>query len=59
MGEHNVAVDADEQQLQDFMRALLEDLFALEQMIESGKIESGIRRIGSEQEMFLITRSKP
>jgi CBS domain-containing protein len=36
------------------MKSLLADLAALEQMIDGGKIESGVRRIGAEQEMFLV-----
>ena len=37
-----------------FTKALLRDLQALEYMLEHGMIESGIRRIGAEQEMFLV-----
>lgn len=37
-----------------FSKALLRDLQAMEQMIRDGMIESGIRRIGAEQEMFLV-----
>jgi CBS domain-containing protein len=54
MGEHNVTSEPDEQQAAEFMKALLTDLTALERMIESGKIESGVQRIGAEQEMFLV-----
>jgi CBS domain-containing protein len=39
-----------------FMRRLLNELRALEQMIRDGMIESGVRRIGAEQEMFLVDR---
>ncbi|HEX6719194.1 MAG TPA: CBS domain-containing protein [Pyrinomonadaceae bacterium] len=39
------------------MKALLEDLCALRWMLEEGCIESGVTRIGAEQEMFLIDRS--
>ncbi|HJZ88428.1 MAG TPA: glutamate-cysteine ligase family protein [Polyangia bacterium] len=41
----------------DFMRAILQDLRALENMLEGGWIESGVRRIGAEQEMFLIDKA--
>lgn len=37
-----------------FTRALLNDLQALERMLETGMIESGVRRIGAEQEFFLV-----
>ncbi len=57
MGEHNVSVNQDPRQEQAFMKSLLADLAALEQMIITGKMESGIRRIGAEQEMFLINHS--
>ena len=36
------------------MKSLLADVMALEQMIETGRIETGVRRIGAEQEMFLV-----
>ncbi len=54
MGEHNVEQQVDEQKAQAFMKALLEDLRALAFMLEDGRIESGVQRIGAEQEMFLI-----
>ena len=56
MGEHNVEQHVDEKQSQAFMKALLEDLRALAFMLEDGRFESGVRRIGAEQEMFLIDR---
>jgi CBS domain-containing protein len=56
MGEHSVEQYVDEQKSQAFMKALLEDLSALAWMLENGCIESGITRIGAEQEMFLIDR---
>ena len=37
-----------------FMRALLTDLRALEQMLESNMFERGVSRIGAEQEIFLV-----
>lgn len=40
-----------------FMRAVLNDLSALEIMINDGLIESGITRIGAEQEMFLVDKN--
>ena len=56
MGEHNVEQQVDEKRSQDFMKALLQDLRALAFMLEDGRIESGVTRIGAEQEMFLIDR---
>ena len=57
MGEHNVEQELDERKLHEFMQALLADLRALAFMLEEGRIESGVRRIGAEQEMFLVDRS--
>ena len=37
-----------------FLRHLLGDIAALEQMIENGQIEKGVSRIGAEQEFCLI-----
>jgi CBS domain-containing protein/gamma-glutamyl:cysteine ligase YbdK (ATP-grasp superfamily) len=54
MGEHNVAQELDEQKEQMFMKALLDDLRALDYMLDNDLIESGVRRIGAEQEMFLV-----
>src|SRR4030095_6576281 len=56
MGDHNVSQEPSEPESNAFMRALLKDLAALDRMIAIGQIESGIRRIGAEQEMFLIDR---
>lgn len=38
----------------DFLRHLLSDIKALERMIENNQIESGITRIGAEQEVCLV-----
>lgn len=40
-----------------FTKALLRDLRALRQMLDSGCFETGIRRIGAEQEMFLVNEA--
>jgi CBS domain-containing protein len=56
MGEHTVEQYADEKKAQAFMKALLEDLRALAFMLENDRVESGVTRIGAEQEMFLIDR---
>ena len=54
MGEHCVEQEVDEKKSQAFMKALLEDLRALAFMLETERVESGVRRIGAEQEMFLV-----
>ena len=56
MGEHNVEA-FDETKYQQFMKALLDDLRALAFMLDDGRVESGVRRIGAEQEMFLIDQA--
>ncbi|HEX6622624.1 MAG TPA: glutamate-cysteine ligase family protein, partial [Pyrinomonadaceae bacterium] len=56
MGEHQIEAGCDEGKVRAFTRALLNDLAALERMLDGGLIESGVRRIGAEQEMFLIDR---
>ncbi|MDQ2855903.1 MAG: glutamate-cysteine ligase family protein [Acidobacteriota bacterium] len=57
MGAHIVEQDIDDQKLHEFMQALLADLRALDFMLEHGSIESGVRRIGAEQEMFIVDRN--
>ncbi|MHC4446681.1 MAG: hypothetical protein ACYSXF_02585, partial [Planctomycetota bacterium] len=48
---------AEPQTLRQFTQAVLRDLRALEQMIADGMIESGVRRIGAEQELVLVDRA--
>jgi len=57
MGEQNIIKHTSEATRQAFMKSLLEELRALELMLEKGMVESGTRRIGAEQEMFLINRA--
>ncbi len=54
MGEQEIQDDITGEQLRLFMRNLLDDLRALERMLAEGWIETGVRRIGAEQEMFLV-----
>jgi len=53
MGEQNISRGGDNEAKRLFTRAVLNDLRALELMIDKGLIESGARRIGAEQEMFI------
>lgn len=57
MGEHAVVHQPDIPHLQAYMKALLADLQALEYMLEQGMFESGVHRVGAEQELFLVTHS--
>jgi CBS domain-containing protein len=53
----DVGAEQDEQKRREFMHAMLADLRALDRMLRDGMLETGPRRIGAEQEMFLIDRS--
>ncbi len=57
MGTLDVTGDLDAANLRQFIKHLLDDLRALEAMIAGGTIESGVRRIGAEQELFLVDRA--
>lgn len=57
MGEQNIVKDASEEARQAFMKSLLEEVRALEAMLDKGMVESGVSRIGAEQEMFLINQA--
>jgi CBS domain-containing protein len=56
VGEISVHAAIDPEEIQRFSRALLDDLQALERMCDEGLIERGVRRLGFEQEMFLVDR---
>lgn len=58
MGESNINKDASEASRQAFMKSLLEEVRALELMLDKGMLESGVSRIGAEQEMFLIDKGQ-
>ncbi|HSO73998.1 MAG TPA: CBS domain-containing protein [Blastocatellia bacterium] len=57
MGEQKVATTTDSEELRVFMRRLLNDIHALDKMMLLGMIESGKRRIGAEQELFLVDQN--
>ena len=57
MGSNQITEANDPALMRTFVRALLEDVHALERMLSEDRIESGVRRIGAEQEMFLVDRS--
>lgn len=57
MGEQNVQQGSDEQTRRAFMKALLDEVRALEDMHAASMFEGGVRRIGAEQEMFLVDRA--
>ncbi|MGI9625378.1 MAG: glutamate-cysteine ligase family protein, partial [Longimicrobiales bacterium] len=53
MGQ-DVVPELSPEAIRKFTRALLRDLQAFERILADGMIESGIRRFGAEQEMFLV-----
>jgi len=57
MAKQEIRDRSDPESMRAFMRALLEDVRALENMLEGEWFETGVRRIGAEQEMFLVDRS--
>ncbi len=54
MGEQKVSLLTDQAQMHRFVRYLLDDVQALQYMIENDWFEKGITRIGAEQEMCLV-----
>ena len=55
MGEQKVSLLTDKSQMQRFVQHLLKDVRALEYMLENDWFESGITRIGAEQEMCIVS----
>jgi len=58
MGEQNVRVEVDEDRRRAFMRALLNEVQVLESMLDGELFERDIRRIGAEQELFLVDSAR-
>ena len=54
MGKQEVTPGLRGEQLRQFTRHLLDDVQALEQMLDSDCFETGVRRVGAEQELFLV-----
>ena len=54
MAQQDVEHASTPEQLRAFITSLLNDLHALEKMIASGMIVSGVQRIGAQQELFLV-----
>lgn len=57
MGEQSVRGGHDEAVRRAFTQAILEEIKALEKMLEAGAFETGVRCMGVEQEMFLVDAS--
>jgi hypothetical protein len=54
MGEHNVRRDAEPSVLREFTNHLMRDVRAMELMLHENMFETGVRRIGAEQELFMV-----
>jgi CBS domain-containing protein/gamma-glutamylcysteine synthetase len=54
MGEQRVSIVKSQDQMQQFVKSLLDDVKALEYMIDNDWFEKDIVRIGAEQEMVLV-----
>lgn len=54
MGEKKISTEYDDAQMRLFTLSVLNDLQAFEKMLDAGLFEEDVRRIGAEQEMFLV-----
>lgn len=57
MGEQKVSKLKGKRKMQRFVKALLSDIHALEYMIENDWFDTGISRLGAEQEMVMVSSS--
>ena len=57
MGETEITGAQNEESRRAYLRLLLRDIEALERMHEDDLLESGVRRIGAEQEVAIIDES--
>ena len=57
MGIQDINQESSATDKRQLMKRLLYEINAFEELLESGLVESGIRRIGAEQEMFLVDES--
>ncbi len=56
MGEQKVSLLQGGKEMQNFIRHLLDDVQALEYMLDHDWFETGVTRIGAEQEMCLVNK---
>ncbi len=57
MGLKPVILYSDPKHLNEFVYVLINDIKTLEQMLESGKFEGDVQRVGAEQELCLLSNS--
>ena len=56
MGEQRVVIPTEQQDMQAFIRQLLQDVQALEYMLNNDWFETDPIRIGAEQEMCIVDK---
>ncbi len=56
MGEQKLSIAKDPESRKLFLKYLLHDVEAIDQMLQNNQIESGINRIGAEQEFCLVDK---
>lgn len=56
MGEQNLSIAKDPESRKLFLKYLLNDVEAIDQMLQNNQIESGVNRIGAEQEFCLVDK---
>jgi CBS domain-containing protein/gamma-glutamylcysteine synthetase len=57
MGEQRVSILSDKKQMNAFIQKLLNDMEAMEYMLDNNWFENDITRIGAEQEMVLVDKN--
>jgi len=57
MGEQKVSLVDNQKQMQRFVKSLLNDVSALEHMLQNDWFESDVTRIGAEQEMVMVDKT--
>ncbi len=57
MGEQKVSLVNDQKQMQKFVKSLLNDVTALEYMLDNDWFESDVVRLGAEQEMVMVDKT--
>ena len=56
MGEQELSIARDPESRKQFLKHLLHDVEAIDQMLQNNQIESGVTRIGAEQEFCLVDK---
>ena len=57
MGDFNVRLANSEEDIKNFTKHLLKDVQAFEKMLEEGRFEKGVYKIGAEQEFCLVDQN--